>query len=193
MRLADCLHRALDAVSGTPAWALSPGEQAEALVSLTRAANRFAELQLRVLAAADRNEVGTEQGATSTAAWLAHATASTTQAVLADLHLARALEEEFEFTRRALAVGDIDVAKARVVVRAVQALTEEHDDLPGGNSDAGGAAPGRPRPEVRRAGVAAAREAAVRGGLPGGGRCSRGPQAGRGGGTCSPAELPEPA
>jgi hypothetical protein len=111
---------------------MSPAEQAEALVSLSRAAGRLAALRLRVLAAADRNEVGREQGATSTAAWLAHASAATTQAVLAEVHLARALDEEFETTRAALAAGDIDVAKARVVVRAVQALSEEHDDLPPG-------------------------------------------------------------
>jgi hypothetical protein len=49
---------------------------------------------------------------------------------MTNLHLAGALEEELEATRRASAGGDIDVAKARVVVRAVQTLTEEHDDLP---------------------------------------------------------------
>ena len=76
--------------------------------------------------------MGTDQGATSTASWLAHETATTTQGVVADVHLAQALDEGFDPTRRALAAGEIDVAKARVVVRSVEALSEEHDDLPPG-------------------------------------------------------------
>ncbi len=128
----DSLGRALDGLAGTPAWALTPDQQAEALVALRREQARLVELELRILAAADRNEVGTQTGATSTAAWLAHQTAATTRSVAADVHLARALDTDFETTREALAAGVIDAAKARVVVHAVQALTDEHDDLPPG-------------------------------------------------------------
>ncbi len=128
----DSLGRGLDGLASTPAWALSPGEQAEALVALRREQARLVELELRILAAADRNEVGTQTVATSTAAWLAHQTAATTRSVAADVHLARALDTDFETTRKALAAGVIDAAKARVVVHAVQALTDEHDDLPPG-------------------------------------------------------------
>ncbi len=128
----DSLGRALDGLAGTPAWALTPDQQAEALVALRREQARLVELELRILAAADRNEVGTQTGATSTAAWLAHQTAATTRSVAADVHLARALDTDFETTRKALAAGVIDAAKARVVVHAVQALTDEHDDLPPG-------------------------------------------------------------
>ncbi len=132
LRFTDSLGRALDDLAGTPAWAMSPAEQEEAVLALTQAERRVAEVRLRVLAAADRNEVGTDTGATSTAAWLAHQTASTTPSVVADVHLAEALDTDFEATRAALAEGVIDVAKARLVVRAVQALTDEHDDLPAG-------------------------------------------------------------
>ncbi|MGN6131120.1 MAG: hypothetical protein ACTHOK_12345, partial [Nocardioidaceae bacterium] len=105
----------MDDLASTPAWGMAPTEQGEALLTLTRALNRLAEVRLRVLTASDRNEVGTETGATSTAAWLAHETATTTASVLADVHLAQALDTDFEATRAALAVGVIDVAKARVI------------------------------------------------------------------------------
>ena len=64
LRFAESLSRGLDAVSGVAAWSMSPAEQAEALVVLRRQRARLAELELRVLAAADRNQVGAEAGAT---------------------------------------------------------------------------------------------------------------------------------
>ncbi len=126
------LSAGLDRLEGTPAWALTPEEQAEALVRLRRQQARLAELELRLLVAADRNEVGVDEGATSTAAWLAQETGRTRASCFADLHLAQALDGDFEATRRALAAGRIDVDKARVVVAAVGRLVEDHDDLPPG-------------------------------------------------------------
>ncbi len=135
LRFADSLHGALERLAETPAWAMSPAEQREALVSLTRAASRLAELRMRVLVAADVNEVGADSGATSTAAWLAHETKTTTQRCFEDLHLARKLDEPFDATRRALVAGDIDVRKAQVITRAVEALTSEYDELPAGTHE----------------------------------------------------------
>jgi hypothetical protein len=132
LRFADSMHRALDTLAETPAWAMSEQEQGEALLSLSRAASRLAELQLRVLVAADRNQVGADSGATSTPAWLAHETKTTRQGAFRDLHLGQALDERFEATRRALAAGLIDPEKASVIVHAVDTLTDEHDDLPPG-------------------------------------------------------------
>lgn len=51
----------LDGLAGSPAWAMTPDEQAEALVELSVAQARLAELRLRVLAAADRNQVGVKE------------------------------------------------------------------------------------------------------------------------------------
>lgn len=130
VRFTESLAGALDRLGGTPAWSMTKAEQREALVRLRRERARLAELELRVLVAADRNEVGLDSGATSTAAWLGHETKSSRQSCFRDLHLARALDERFEMTRRALAAGELDVEKAAIVVRAVEALTEEHDDLP---------------------------------------------------------------
>ena len=111
---------------------MSPAEQRAALVELARAEARLTELRLRVLVDADRNQVGADSGATSTPAWLAHATKTTRTAAFRDLHLARKLDETFTKTRAALAAGLIDVEKAAVVTAAVEALTSEYDDLPPG-------------------------------------------------------------
>src|SRR4051794_1911298 len=129
VRFLDSLSRGLDALSQTPTWSMTPAEQARVLVASRAQRTRLAELELRVLVSADRNSVGSEAGATSTAAWLADATGSTRAACFRDVRLAHALDGEFPATRRALAAGTIDVERAGVIVHAVEALTEEHDEL----------------------------------------------------------------
>ena len=129
---ARAVDGALADLSEVPAWSMSAAEQAEALLVLDRVRSRLAELDLRVLAAADRAEVGAEDGATSTAAWLAHATRQTRARCGAAVRLADALEERYDATREALAAGRVNVDQAEVIVRAVDALTREHDDLPVG-------------------------------------------------------------
>ena len=129
---ARAVDAALDRVAETPAWSMSAEEQRETLRVLHRVEARMEELGLRVLAAADNNQVGTDAGATSTAAWLAHETRTTRQACFARTRLAADLDERFGATRAALAAGRIDAKQAAVVVAAVDRLTDEHDDLPEG-------------------------------------------------------------
>ncbi len=126
------LSEALDRLSATATWSMTPTEQREALVALHRQRARLEELGLRVLVSADRNEVGAESGATSTATWMAEATGSSPADCFRDVHLAHALDQDFDATRRSLAGGEIDSERAGAVVRAVTALTDEHDDLPPG-------------------------------------------------------------
>jgi Domain of unknown function (DUF222) len=128
----DRLAGALDRVTDTPAWSMSPSEQARTIPALRRQRARLKELELRILVSADRNEVGTDTGATSTATWLADASGSTRASGFRDVRLAHALDTDFDATRRALAAGDIDAERAAVVVDAVRALTDEHEDLPEG-------------------------------------------------------------
>jgi hypothetical protein len=132
LAFATSLASALDRLAGVSGWSMTPDEQRRALVELRRQRARLEELELRVLVAADRNDVGAESGATSTAAWLAAATGSARAGCFRDVHLAHALDEEFAATREALAAGAIDAPRAAVVVSAVRALTDEHDDLPPG-------------------------------------------------------------
>ena len=135
VRFLDSLSRRLDRLADAPLWSMTPEEQRHALVAMRRQRARLEELELRMLAQADRDQVGAESGATSTPAWLAHETKTGPAARHADLHLATKLEEAFHATRAALAGGGIDVEKARIVIRAVETLTTEYDDLPPGTHE----------------------------------------------------------
>ena len=77
MRFVTSLADALDGLKSTPAWSMTPDEQRHALVELRKQQNRLRELELRVLEAADRNDIGAPSGATSTPAWFAHETKTT--------------------------------------------------------------------------------------------------------------------
>ena len=135
VRFANALSGALDRLSDVPAWSMTPDEQRRALVRLRRERARLEELELRGLASADRNEVGADSGATSTAAWLAHSTRATRPSCSRDVRLAEALDTDFGATRLALADGDVNPDQAWVIVQAVRALTDEHDVLPPGTHE----------------------------------------------------------
>ncbi len=119
---ATSLADALDAVSDAPAWSMTADEQRAVLVALSTARASLDELFLRVLAAADRNDVGTVDASPSTAAWLATATGRTPASTSADVRLATALDDALDGVRGALAGGRLGIEQARVVVAAVQAL-----------------------------------------------------------------------
>jgi hypothetical protein len=70
------LHARLDDLAQTQAWSMSRDEQRSVLMDLTRGQARIEELRLRVLAAGDRADIAADTAATSTGAWLAHATRS---------------------------------------------------------------------------------------------------------------------
>ncbi|CAA9348529.1 MAG: hypothetical protein AVDCRST_MAG72-1275 [uncultured Nocardioidaceae bacterium] len=132
LRFARAVEASLDRVTDTPVWSMTAEEQRETALLLDRLDARFAELRLRVLVGADHSEVGADSGATSTAAWLAHATRQSRASCSAALRLASQLDESFSLTRRALASGRVNLDQARAVVEAVNLLTEEYDDLPPG-------------------------------------------------------------
>jgi hypothetical protein len=132
LRLVRAVDDAFDRLGDAPAWAMTEAEQREALLVLDRVKAKTAELDLRVLAAADRNDIGHASGATSTAAWLAHETRQTRQHCSAVARLACELDESFHATRAALAGGRINLEQAGVIVRAVNALSRERDELPPG-------------------------------------------------------------
>ena len=122
---------------------MTPAEQRAVLVDLARAEARLAGLRLRVLAAADRDDIAADSAATSTGAWLAQHTRLTRGAAHAQVQLALALDTGFTATREALAAGLVDVDQAAVIVRSVQALP---DTCRCGGPGAGRGAPGRRRP-----------------------------------------------
>jgi hypothetical protein len=130
------LEETLASAADRPAWSLSPAEQRETLRVLHRVESGLAELRLRVLAAADRNQVGEDSGATSTAAWLADEEKARRSACQRAVALALELDENFPATRAALAAGRIDEEKAALIVQAVNRLASEDDDLPAGTHQA---------------------------------------------------------
>jgi hypothetical protein len=115
----------LDAHSPAQAWAMTPAEQAKALVDLASLSARVVELTARVLAAADRNDIGKESGHPSTVAWLAHTTGVTRSAARAAVGFAHVLDGPYEQTRTALAAGLVNVEQAKAVIAAVDALSDE--------------------------------------------------------------------
>jgi hypothetical protein len=105
---------------------MTPDEQAEALVELAVVEARVTELRWRVLAAADRNQVGAKDGSSSTAAWLAGRTRETRVRCNGDLRAALALDDErFAPTREALATGALTTDQVWVILRAVEDLPAE--------------------------------------------------------------------
>ena len=122
VRFARAVEDALDRVEGVSCLSMSEGEAADAVLALTRAQARIAELRLRTVAQADARDVARQDASASTGAWLAHRTVQTRGGACADVRLATALAGEFEATRAALASGVILEEQARVIVRAVRAL-----------------------------------------------------------------------
>ncbi len=105
---------------------MSPEQTRATLPELTRLKARVAELELRVAAHGEKNKIGDDSGATSTANWWAHTTKTTRAATHRDVRLAKALDTDaHEPVRRALAAGEVVVDQAAVIVRAVDALPEE--------------------------------------------------------------------
>jgi len=104
---------------------LSVEDKGAALLALSSLLDRAEELRMRVLAAAD--DLAAEEGARDAAAWLAHHARRDPGECRRSLRLARALAER-EITSAALRRGELNVAQAEVVVRAIEDLPAEIDD-----------------------------------------------------------------
>src|SRR4051794_13106055 len=79
-------------VAGAPVWSMTATEAAATLVQLTRLEAQVAELRARVAVHADFLSVGADEGATSTANWLADATNTTRPAAHRLVKLGTGLE-----------------------------------------------------------------------------------------------------
>jgi hypothetical protein len=113
----------LDDVAASAAWAMTAEEQAETLLELSRLQARVTELKWRVLVAAERNEVGAQDGSTSTAAWLANQTRENRTRANGDLRGAKVLDEPgFTATREAFAAGALTEDQVWVIIRAIEDL-----------------------------------------------------------------------
>ncbi|WP_432476949.1 DUF222 domain-containing protein [Nocardioides sp. GXQ0305] len=116
-------------VARTPVWSMGPGEAGLALVEVTRLAAQVAQLQMRLLAHADRVQVGADVGATSAAIWLAHETRTPRPVVHRRARLAARLEEAHQDVDEVLADGALTLDQAEVIVEAVDALPTDLVDV----------------------------------------------------------------
>jgi hypothetical protein len=110
-----------DAVADASVWSMDAEDTAATLIELHRLEAQVCELEARVAAHADSNGLGREVGASSTAAWLAHATRQTRGAARATVELGHDLEQH-PLTRDALAAGELGAAQVRPILTWVGRL-----------------------------------------------------------------------
>lgn len=115
-----------DGLVGASVWSMDAAEAASTLVELTRRQAQIVELTARVAAHADELQVGHEDGATSTANWLAHQTKMTRPAAAGVVRLGYDLSTH-DHVRSGLAHGDLRLEQAHVIIQAVKALPEDLD------------------------------------------------------------------
>jgi hypothetical protein len=121
------LGSALDRVLTQEPAFLTVEDKRRVLVELARQNTRLEALELKVLAAADRDEVGAGTGATSTGAWLSHVTLADRPEAAARVKLARMLDEEHRATAAGLGAGDYSTAHAAVITKALADLPADLD------------------------------------------------------------------
>ena len=119
---ASDLSGLLKAVADVNPTFMSTEDKACALKGLARVEAQVAELRLRVLA--DAGDVAAGTAARDAAGWLAQHTHARFDAARADLALAGALDRRYPTLAAALRAGDANVAQARVIVRAMDALPD---------------------------------------------------------------------
>ncbi|MEU0313644.1 DUF222 domain-containing protein [Nocardioides sp. NPDC006273] len=111
----------LDEVADVNPTFMATDQKAAALVEIARAKAQLAELELRVIAAAD--DVAADSAVRDVAAWLHHHTHQRPEALRDDLRLAHALDRTYGRVAAAMRAGDCNSAQAQVIVAAL-------DDLP---------------------------------------------------------------
>ena len=120
------IEAALDELLSTDPVFLTTVEKQHALTRVARLTARLEAFKLRVLAVAD--DVAEATGSRSAAGWLADQTRQAHGSVRSESALATALDARWGQVGAALATGTVNVAQARVVVGALDALPKSLDD-----------------------------------------------------------------
>ncbi|MGO4255044.1 DUF222 domain-containing protein [Marmoricola sp. RAF53] len=122
-QLVSALGELLDEHGTAPTWSLSPADLTALLPALAVAKRRLDALELRLLAEADRHQVGDPLGAANTAGWWANSTRTTKPAAHRAVKLAGRLDDDgHAATADAMSAGAVSVEQAAVIVDAVDAL-----------------------------------------------------------------------
>ncbi len=111
----------LDQLADVSTWTMRPQEQREALTDLAKAEAQLIALRLRVLGEAERSGATAAHAAATAADWVAVETRQTRIAARSDLNLSKALDEQTALAN-ALGAGRANIAKARVIVKALDRL-----------------------------------------------------------------------
>jgi hypothetical protein len=120
---AAIIEAALDDMSVSNPVFLEPQEKRAVLVQLARLEARLTAVRLHVMAVAD--DVAAADGDRDVAALLTHHTRGDARDYRRDLALAESLDQRWELVGTALAAGDLNVAQAIVISRALDALPQE--------------------------------------------------------------------
>ena len=124
----DRLDAVLDELASIGPEFRSVGERQEFLLRIASIKARVAAEELRVLAVSD--DIAEVAGDRSTATWLAQQTLEAHATVHRNAALAAALGSRWTRTADALGAGEVNLAQARVVVEALEALPDDlGDDL----------------------------------------------------------------
>ena len=99
---------------------MDPADKRAALVELTRLEAQLSALKLRVMAVSD--DVALAEGARDVGALLTHDTRTDFAANRRDLALAEALDRRWTHVADALAQGELNMAQAAVIARALEEL-----------------------------------------------------------------------
>ena len=122
---AQLIESALSQVAELNPIYMSPTDQAEALLLVQRDRNRLAELQLRLMAAAD--DMAARDGARDPAGWIAHRARLDRRDARRRQRLARALDTRWHRVREALRDGHLNLDQADVICRSLEELPDDLD------------------------------------------------------------------
>src|SRR3954454_20747953 len=118
----DRLEGALDELAAISPDFRTTAEKQEVLVGLSRVIARAQAERMKVLAVSD--DIAETTGDRSTAAWLADATREAHGTIRRDTSLAKTLGGRWTDVGGGLAAGTVNLAQARVISEALDALPE---------------------------------------------------------------------
>jgi hypothetical protein len=119
------LGEELASIADVPVELMGIEDKSAALLALTATLDQLQALRLRLLATAD--DVAAQAGARDPGVWLAHQTRSDRREQQRDHRLATALADRWHQVATGLATGSVNLAQARVIVHALDALPDHVD------------------------------------------------------------------
>ena len=119
----ETMGAALKETADVPVTFMEPADKRTVLLELARLEAQLMALRLRVMAVSD--DVALAEGARDVATLLTHHTRSDDRTDRRDLALAQGLDRRWSQVAAALGRGDLNVAQAQVIVRALEELPAE--------------------------------------------------------------------